>query len=137
AVVAALALGTLWLWVAGGEAARLQEAGMLLLGWAMVWLYMAFMQLLVIWSGDLPVEIGWYLPRFEHGWRLVIWVAVAAHIGTIGAMSSPTLKARPGIVAATAGALLLGQAADFWWRIAPAFERGGLLAGALDVAAVA
>ncbi|HET7410419.1 MAG TPA: hypothetical protein VFJ13_09485, partial [Paracoccaceae bacterium] len=137
AVVAALGLGTLWLWMAEGDAQRLGDCGMLMLGWAMVWLYMAFMQYLVIWSGDLPVEIGWYLARIGEGWRVVLWVAVAAHVGAIAAMSSPTLKQRPAVVAATAGALLVGQAADFWWRTAPAFEREGWLAGALDVAAVA
>src|SRR5699024_2059882 len=107
AVVAALALGTVWFWAMGGAAARLQELAMLLLGWAMVWLYMTYMQYLVIWSGDLPVEIGWYLARIGGGWRLALWTAVAAHVGAIAAMSSPRLKQRPAIVAMTAGALLV------------------------------
>lgn len=136
AVVAALAAGTLWYWAAGGEAARLEDLAMLLLGWAMVWVYMVFMQYLVIWSGDLPVEIGWYLARSTAGWKLVLWIAVLAHVLVIAAMSSPKLKKRPDGVAAAAGLLLLGQLADFWWRTAPAFAREGLLPWALDLLAV-
>lgn len=136
AVVAALAMGTLWLWTVGGEAARLEELAMLLLGWAMVWIYMVFMQYLVIWSGDLPVEIGWYLARSTGGWPIVLWVAVLAHVIAIAAMSSPGLKKRPDAVAAAAAMLLVGQAADFWWRTAPAFAREGLLPGILDLLAV-
>lgn len=136
-VVAALAAGTFWLWAMGGKAARLEELAMLLLGWAMVWIYMVFMQYLVIWSGDLPVEIGWYLARSKGGWPVLLWVAALAHIIAVGAMSSPRLKKRPDAVAATAALLLLGQAADFWWRTAPAFDREGLLPGVLDMVAVA
>jgi hypothetical protein len=95
------------------------------------------MQYLIIWSGDLPHEIEWYRVRLGDGWRLAILIAILAHLGVIAAMASPALKARPGAVSAAAAALLLGQGADLWWRAAPAFERDGLLAGALDIAATA
>lgn len=142
AVAAALALATLWLRSArgadsAGQRDRLLDCGLLMLGWSMIWLYLAFMQYLIIWSGDLPHEIHWYLVRIEGGWRLALWLAILAHVGVVAAMASPRLKARPDAVAAAAGVLLLGQAADFWWRAAPVFERDGLMAGALDLAATA
>src|SRR5207248_11692529 len=48
--------------------------GNLLLTFTMLWAYLAYAQLIVIWSGDLPHEIGWYLHRIAGGWR---WIAFA------------------------------------------------------------
>ena len=31
----------------------------------MLWAYMAFSQFLIIWSGNLPEEIPWYLRRLD------------------------------------------------------------------------
>ena len=38
----------------------------------MLWAYLSFSQLLIIWSGDIPEEIAWYLSRLRHGWE---WTA--------------------------------------------------------------
>ena len=40
----------------------------------MVWAYFSFSQLLIIWTGDLPHEISFYLPRFRRSWG---WLGVA------------------------------------------------------------
>lgn len=42
----------------------------LLLGWA----FLAFAQYIIIWSGNIPHEIEWYLARGEGLWRLLAWV---------------------------------------------------------------
>lgn len=44
-------------------------AGALLATVSLLWGYLAFAQYLVVWSGNLPGEISWYLPRTENGWR--------------------------------------------------------------------
>ncbi len=53
--------------------------GSLLLAFTMLWAYMAFSQLLVIWSGNLPHEISWYLHRIAGGWRWVLVFLVLFH----------------------------------------------------------
>ena len=50
------------------------DLGNLLLAFVMLWTYMAFSQFLLIWSGNLPEEITWYLARSGGGWQ---WIAVA------------------------------------------------------------
>ena len=40
----------------------------------MLWAYFDFSQFLIIWSGNLPEEITWYLARTRGGWQ---WVALA------------------------------------------------------------
>jgi len=43
------------------------------LAFIMVWAYFTFSQWLIIWAGNLPTEITFYLKRINHGWG---WVAV-------------------------------------------------------------
>jgi hypothetical protein len=50
-------------------ARHLHDIGKLLLAFVMVWAYFSFSQLLVIWSGNLPEEIPWYVRRFGGGWQ--------------------------------------------------------------------
>jgi hypothetical protein len=50
-----------------------RDLGNLLLTVVMFWAYTAFAQFLLIWAGNLPDEIAWYLPRFAGGW---LWIAV-------------------------------------------------------------
>src|SRR5205807_9659831 len=52
---------------------HMHNLGKLLLAFVMVWAYLSFSQLLIMWSGNLPEEIPWYLHRLEGGWR---WVGV-------------------------------------------------------------
>jgi hypothetical protein len=50
------------------------DVGNLLLAFTMLWAYMSFSQYLIIWSGNLPEEIPWYLRRARGAWE---WVALA------------------------------------------------------------
>ena len=50
------------------------DYGKLLFAFVMLWAYFSFSQLLIIWSGNLPEEIPWYLERFKGQWR---WLGVA------------------------------------------------------------
>src|SRR5262249_9426869 len=54
------------------------DLGNLLLAFVMMWTYLAFAQFLLIWSGNLPDEITWYLHRTEGGWQ---WLGLALAIG--------------------------------------------------------
>jgi hypothetical protein len=53
---------------------RLHDLGNLMLAFTMLWAYMSFSQFLIIWSGNLPEEIPWYLRRARGAWE---WVALA------------------------------------------------------------
>ncbi len=52
----------------------LHDLGNLLFAFLMLWAYLAFSQLIIIWAGDVPEEIRWYLSRLRHGWE---WTAAA------------------------------------------------------------
>jgi hypothetical protein len=50
------------------------DLGTLLFAFLMLWAYLSFCQLLIIWAGDIPEEIHWYLSRLRSGWA---WMAAA------------------------------------------------------------
>ena len=43
------------------------------------WTYVSFSQLLIIYSGNLPREIDWYLHRIAGGWKWVIGLLRCFH----------------------------------------------------------
>ena len=50
---------------------HLHDLGKLLLALVMVWAYFSFSQFLIIWAGNLPEEIPWYLERLHGGWQYI------------------------------------------------------------------
>ena len=50
------------------------DLGKLMLALVMVWAYFNFSQFLIIWSGNIPEETGWWLARMKNGWG---WVGAA------------------------------------------------------------
>lgn len=44
----------------------------LLLSALLLWCYLHAMQYIVIWSGNIPKEVTWYLARSENGWQFVL-----------------------------------------------------------------
>ena len=44
----------------------------LLFSVVLLWCYLHAMQYIVIWSGNIPKEVAWYLVRAENGWQYVL-----------------------------------------------------------------
>jgi len=53
-----------------------QDHGKWMLTFIMVWGYFSFSQWLIIWAGNLPDEITWYLRRANGGWQY-LWFSLA------------------------------------------------------------
>ena len=101
--------------------------GSLLLAFTMLWAYMAFSQLLVIWSGDLPHEISWYLHRIAGGWRWVLVFLVLFHFfGPFFLLLSRQMKQTRLALAAIAAAMFVAHVVDVWWMIVPSFYPKGI-----------
>src|SRR3954447_9276468 len=45
------------------------DLGKLMLAFVMLWAYFSFSQFLIIWAGNLPGEIPYYLDRMRCGWQ--------------------------------------------------------------------
>jgi hypothetical protein len=117
-------------------ARHFHDLGKLLLAFVMVWTYFAFSQFLIIWAGNLPEEIPWYLRRLTGGWQ---WFGLALALFQFAfpfvLLLSMRLKRNPRQLALVAGLLLLTRLLDAAWMIAPAFHPGRLSIHWMDLAA--
>jgi len=111
--------------------------GNLLLAFTMLWAYMAFSQLLVIWSGNLPHEISWYLHRIAGGWRWVVAFLVLFHFfGPFFLLLSRQVKETRRALAVIAAVMFVAHIVDVWWVITPSFYPQGIHVSWLDFAAL-
>jgi hypothetical protein len=111
--------------------------GTLLFAFTMLWAYMAFSQLLIIWSGDLPHEISWYLHRVAHGWRFVAVFLVLFHFfGPFFLLLSRQIKQTRLSLAWIAATILVAHVIDVWWMIEPSFHHESIHIGWQNVAAL-
>lgn len=56
--------------------------GGLLLGTLLLWAYLHAMQYIVIWAGNIPDEVVWYLDRTQGGWQyLILLLALGQFVG--------------------------------------------------------
>jgi hypothetical protein len=56
-----------------------QDHGKWMLTFIMVWAYFSFSQWLIIWAGNLPEEITWYMRRLHGGWEGIGLILVLFH----------------------------------------------------------
>jgi hypothetical protein len=113
-----------------------RDLGNLLLAFVMLWAYIAFAQLLITWSGDLPEEIPWYLHRAHGGWNWVGVVLVVLHFALpFCLLLSRRITRRAQFLAAVAAVLFCLHLVDVFWLVMPAFFPGRLRVHWLDLAA--
>ena len=98
------------------------DLGKLLLALVMLWAYFAFSQFLIIWSGNLPEEIRWYLPRTRGGWGVTALAVVILHFAfPFLFLLSRSLKRNAGKLVIVALLVLVMRLFDLLWMIAPTF----------------
>jgi len=117
---------------------HLHDLGNLLFAFVMFWAYLAFAQLLIIWSGNVPEEIHWYLSRIRHGWE---WTAAAlislqffVPFFLLLSRRNKRNRVRLGYIALL---VLVMRLVDTFWMITPAFYPDGFTLHWLDGFALA
>jgi len=99
-----------------------QDLGKLMLAFVMLWAYFSFSQYLIVWSGNLPEEIQWYLPRVSGGWGAIALSVVIFHFALpFMLLLSASLKRDAGKLLILAIVILIIRQVDFFWMIAPEF----------------
>ncbi len=102
------------------EPVHFHDLGKLLLAFVMLWAYFAYSQFLIIWAGNLPEEIPWYLGRTHGGYRIVAFVIIMLHFALPFAMLlSRDLKRNARKLAMVASLLIVMRYLDLFWLIAP------------------
>lgn len=113
---------------------HLHDLGNLLLAFVMFWAYIAFSQFLIIWSGNLPEEVSWYIHRTQGGWEWLGGLVLLLHFGLpFVVLLSRTSKRRAQVLWRLAAGLLGLHLLELFWLVLPAFYPSTLAIHWLDV----
>jgi len=106
---------------------RFNDLGNFLLTFVMLWAYLSFSQFLIIWSGNMPEEISWYMARARGSWGALAVVLIIFHFAIpFALLLSRDIKRGPRALSGVAAALVALTLVDIFWLIVPAFEPDGL-----------
>jgi hypothetical protein len=100
------------------------DLGKLLLAFVMFWAYVAFSQYLIIWAGNLPEEIPWYLRRLHGGWGWIGVALIAFHFALPFLLLLPEAANRNSrILVGVAAFVVLMRFVDVFWLVRPVFTQ--------------
>jgi len=105
------------------SAGQLNQLGDLLLAFLMLWAYFSMAEILIIYAGNLPHEINWYLHRMRGGWLPVSWILAGLTFGLpFFLLLFRQLKRAPGWLSGIAVWLLVMYAVCVFWYVGPTFR---------------
>ena len=100
------------------------DHGKWMLTFIMVWAYFSFSQWLIIWAGNLPSEITFYLKRLSGGWGSIALVLVLFHFAIpFALLLSRPFKRNIRKLVWLAVWLMIMRYVDLFWIIEPNFSK--------------
>ena len=119
------------------EPKRFIDIGNLMLTMVLLWTYMAFSQLLIIWSGNLKNEIPWYKERAFGGWAPVAAFLLIFHFFfPFFLLLQRGVKRRLHVLSMVAVLLFVLTLVDIYWIVVPSYEVSAPKVHALDLLAL-
>jgi hypothetical protein len=99
------------------------DLGKFTFAFVMLNIYLAFAQFLIIWSGNLPEEIPWYLDRIRGHWGIIITLDFIFHwLIPFTMLLSRDIKRNKKRLMAVCGWMIFAKAFDLFWLIEPNFK---------------
>jgi hypothetical protein len=99
------------------------DYGKLFFALTMLWAYLSFSQFLLIWAGNLPEEIPFYLHRMHGGWGIASAVLVIGHfVAPFLVLLSADVKRRGSTLVKVAIWMLAMRWLDYFWNVAPTLQ---------------
>ena len=106
----------------------------LMLAFVILWAYFSFSQYLLIWSGNLPEEITWYMSRLEGSWIAIGIVLMMFHFAVpFFLLLWRAIKRNPANIVKVTIAIMVVRNIDLFWLIAPEFHEHGVVVSWMDV----
>jgi hypothetical protein len=142
--LSALAFGILVMsWLARREpmeavvrTSHFHDWGNLMMALVMLWMYFAFSQYLIIWSGNLPEETVWYVARKHDGWGVIALAIVILQFAfPFLTLLSRAAKNSPQRLGMLALLILVMRVVDVIWLIEPSFNREHFHLSWMDIVA--
>jgi hypothetical protein len=101
-------------------AQHFHDLGNLLLAFTVLWAYLSLSQFLIIWSGNLPEEVPWYVARLAGGWGAIAAFLVVFHfVLPFLLLLQREVKRRPGLLLYVCFLMLAVRMLDVYWVVEP------------------
>jgi hypothetical protein len=105
------------------RATEQHDLGKLTFAFVMLNIYLAFGQFLIIWSGNLPEEINWYLDRIRGHWGVIITLDFIFHwVIPFSLLLSRDIKRNKKRLVRVCQWMIFAKAFDLFWLIEPNFK---------------
>ena len=99
------------------------DLGKFTFAFVMLNMYLAFAQFLIIWSGNLPEEIPWYLDRINGHWGIVCTLDFMFHwLVPFSLLLSKDIKKNKKRLIRVCQWMIFAKAFDLFWLIEPNFK---------------
>jgi hypothetical protein len=99
------------------------DLGKLAFAFVMLYIYLAFAQFLIIWSGNLPDEIPWYLDRIRGHWDAIAALDfIFSWLIPFTLLLSRELKRNKKRLVRVCQLMVFARALDLFWLIEPNFK---------------
>ncbi|HUH63100.1 MAG TPA: hypothetical protein VLZ50_08895 [Terracidiphilus sp.] len=99
------------------------DLGKLTFAFVMLNIYLAFGQFLIIWSGNLPEEINWYLDRIRGHWGIIITLDFIFHwLIPFTLLLSRDIKRNKKRLVRVCQWMIFARFFDMFWLIEPNFK---------------
>jgi len=99
------------------------DLGKLCFAFVMLNIYLAFASFLIIWSGNSPEEIPWYLDRIRGNWGVIATLDVIFHwVIPFSLLLSRDLKRIKSRLALVCCIMIFARMWDMFWLIEPNFK---------------
>jgi hypothetical protein len=99
------------------------DLGKMTFAFVMLNIYLGFAQFLIIWSGNLPEEIPWYLDRIRGHWGVIITLDFIFHwLIPFSLLLSRDIKRNKKRLTRVCQWMIFAKAFDLFWLIEPNFK---------------
>ena len=99
------------------------DLGKFLFAFVMLNIYLNFAQFLIIWSGNQPEEINWYLDRIRGDWGIIITLDFIFHwVIPFSMLLSRDIKRNKKRLTRVCQWMIFARAFDMFWLIEPNFR---------------
>ncbi len=113
----------------------MQDFANLTLAAILGWVFFDFAQYLIVWMGNMPDEIGWFLHRSHGWWRAVTWIVLCTFfIFPLLAFLFRAVKRSRIALIGISGMILAGHYANCAWLVLPSVSGNWIASVLLGIA---
>ena len=101
----------------------MHDVAKLMFAFTLLWAYFSFSQFLIIWAGNLPEEVTWYINRLSEGWKVVAGAIVLLHFVVPFSLLLPRAANRNRRMLVTVAIIMIViRFIDTFWLVGPSHE---------------